>query len=75
MNGDHLERTLGQIEGKIDGLIERMDRQQEHLYNPGGLEPRIRGVEGDMREIKAQAGLISFVVSIFTAIGAMFLKK
>lgn len=75
MDGEHIERTLGQIEGKIDSLIERMDRQQEGLYNPGGLEPRIRGVEGDMRAIKAQAGVISFVVSIFTAIGGMFLKK
>lgn len=72
---DQMERTLGQIEGKIDGLIERMDRQHEGLYGHGGLEPRLRSVEGDMRAIKAQAGLISFVVSIFTAIGGMFLRK
>ena len=75
MDGEHIERTLGQIEGKIDGLIERMDRQHAGMYGSEGLEPRVRTVEGDMRAIKAQAGLIAFVVSVFTAIGGMFLKK
>lgn len=75
MNGEHIERVLGQIEGKLDSLIDRMDRQTEDLYGPGGVEPRVRAVEGDMRAIKAQAGLISFIVSIFTAITGLFLKK
>ena len=73
MAGDDIERTLGRIEQKIDDLGDRMDRHADSIYKEGGVEPRLRDVEGDVREIKTKnarkAGVIATAVSI--TIGAL----
>ena len=69
MAGDDIERTLGRIEQKIDDLGERVDRHTDSIYKEGGVEPRLRDVEGDVREIKTKAGVIATVVSVL--IGAL----
>ena len=69
MASDDIERTLGRIEQKIDDLGDRMDRHADSIYKEGGVEPRLRDVEGDMREIKTKAGVIATAVSI--TIGAL----
>lgn len=72
MDTDNVERSLGRIEGKIDALCERMDRHSKGLFL---LEARTRSVEADMRAAKTTAGVISFVVSLFTAIGHLILNR
>ena len=56
---EEIGHTLGRIEEKIDGLMNRMDRQQESLYGRGGMETRVRGLEQDMAVIKTKAGFLS----------------
>lgn len=73
MDGDNIERTLGRIEQKIDDLGERMDRHADSIYKEGGVEPRLRDVEGDVREIKTKAGMIAAAISILIgALGWLF---
>ena len=69
MADDDIERTLGRIEQKIDDLGDRLDRHTDSIYKEGGIEPRLRDVEGDVREIKTKAGVIATAVSI--VIGAL----
>lgn len=63
-----LERTVGRLEGKIEqgfrDLCSRIDRMNVGVFGEGGLEPRLRECEGEMREIKAKSGLIAFIVSL-----------
>lgn len=73
MDGDNIERTLGRIEQKIDDLGERMDRHADSIYKEGGVEPRLRDVEGDVREIKTKAGVIAAAISVLIgALGWLF---
>ena len=69
---DDIQRTLGNIETKIDGLAERMDRQNDHLFGPGGFEQRLRGVETEQAVIRAKAGVISAAVSATIALIASY---
>ena len=75
MNDDQLERTLGRIEEGIKNLNLRMAENNHSLYGDGGIEPRVREVESDVKVMKAQAGMISFVVSTVVAVGGWFLGK
>ena len=60
---DDIQRTLGNIETKIDSLAERMDRQNDHLFGTGGLEQRLRGVENEQAVIRGKAVMISAAIS------------
>lgn len=68
-----LERVVGRLEGKIEqgfeDLRERMDRMREGVFGKEGIDSRLRSVEGEVREIKAKAGLIAFIVSLVVAAG------
>lgn len=69
-----LQRTLGQIEQKIDDLRERLDRHGESHRGPDGIEFRLRTVEGDIREVKAKAGVIAFMVSLVMTIALWLVR-
>jgi len=75
MNGDDLERSLGRIEEGIDGLKDRMDRQNKSIYGDGGLESRVRKVEGDMKVVKAVSGFISMFTAGLVSILAAWFRK
>ena len=60
---DEIQKTLGRIEEKVDGLCDRIDRQGQAIYGSGGIEPRLRFVEQDMAVIKTKAGVVSAAVS------------
>lgn len=73
-----LERAVGRLEGEIKSgfrdLAARIDRMHRGVFDDGGIEPRLRDVEYDMREIKTKAGLIATGVSIMVAFGARLVK-
>lgn len=77
---DDLERAVGRLEGKIEqgfnDLCERIDRLQAGVFGQNGLEPRLRDIEGEIREIKTRAitkaGIIATVISVMTAFVAWF---
>lgn len=69
---DNIERTLGSIEGKIDGLVQRMDRQTAHLFGQGGMEERLRRVENEQSVIRGKAGAISAAISAVIALIVSF---
>lgn len=75
---DDIERTLGRLEGTIEqgfkDIRDRMDRLHAGMYEKSGLEPRLRDVEGDVREIKTKAGMIATLVSVIVASAAALLK-
>ncbi|OHD26025.1 MAG: hypothetical protein A2Y38_02465 [Spirochaetes bacterium GWB1_59_5] len=78
MTESDLERAVGRLEGKIESgfkdLGNRMDRMIDAIYGSEGIEPRLREVEGDVREIKAKAGMIAAIVSFVIGIGMWLLK-
>lgn len=65
---DDIERAVGRLEGKIEqgfkDLCSRVDRLNAGVFAEHGIESRLRECEGGMREIKAKAGLIAFIVSL-----------
>lgn len=78
MDGDEIQRAVGRLEGKIESgfedLRQRMDRMRENVFGEAGVESRVRGLEGDLREIKAKAGLIAFIVSLVIAASAWIMR-
>ena len=64
---DDIQNVLGRIETKIDGLGERMDRQNDHLFGRGGVEARLRLVEIEQAVIRGKAGVISAIISAMVA--------
>ena len=76
MASDDIERTLGRIEQKIDDLGDRMDRHADSIYKEGGVEPRLRDVEGDVIKIKGISAAIAVITSLGVSIlGFIFGKK
>lgn len=60
---DTIEHTLGRIEGKIDALFERVERQSAGIYGPSGIESRLRALEQDCVVMKTKAGFLSAIIS------------
>ena len=75
MNGEDIERTLGRVLEGIENIKSQLTQVHNDLYGDGGIEPRIRGVEGDMGKVKLTASLLSFVVSILSVLGIRLFGK
>ena len=75
MNGEDIERTLGRILEGIENIKTQLVQTHKDLYGDGGIEPRIRDVENDMGKVKLTASLLSFVVSLFSALGLKIFWK
>lgn len=64
---DNIEHMLGRIEGKIDALAERVERQSDGIYGRDGIEPRLRALEQDCAVMKTKAGFLAATISAVIA--------
>lgn len=80
---DDIERALGRIEQKVDSLKEniegRLTRLNDHLFQEGGLEPRVLDLEKDVVAIKTKtsiaAAIVSAVVTSLFMVAGWIIKK
>ena len=52
----NLERTLGRIEGKLDGIDERLDAGKEQMAD---TEKRVRSLEGTRSRLRGGVSTLS----------------
>lgn len=69
---NNLERSMGRVEGKIDGVLIHLEKINGRLNKHG---ERLDGIEQETAKAKGVAAGISMVVSIIIATASYFLRK
>lgn len=68
---NNLERSVGRIEGKLDGILAHLDKINSAIE---GHDRRIDGLEQENARAKGIAAGISFVISVIVGIITFFIK-
>jgi len=66
-----IERSLGRLEGKVDGINTRLDRINGSISNH---DKRINELEDSVSNMEGKAGIIGALVAFIVSLAAIVIK-
>lgn len=66
-----MNRMLGNIDGKVDGIQERMDR---HDAEHSGIDDKLEGLQADVNKAKGAKAMIGIMAGAIGAASALATK-